>query len=87
VFRRKRPRWLWRHIACRRVEIRSLPLSDLTAPSTLILDLPDGIDTGWEGSIAPNLDTSMYDLLYERWKCAKQTGDIWKLPSVSPLPP
>lgn len=70
-----------------RVTVWSLPLSDLTGASrTRIADLPSGIDTGWSASLAPNLGTNMFDLLFYRWKCAKQTGDIWAVRGVSPLP-
>jgi hypothetical protein len=47
-----------------------------------IATLPDGIDTGWTLSLAPNSDTASKDIYFERWRCEGTTGDIFALRSV-----
>lgn len=58
------------------VGIWRLPI-DLEGEPTLIVDLPDGIDTGWWNSLAVDGVGGQTDLYFQRWSCAARTGDIY----------
>jgi Tol biopolymer transport system component len=68
------------------VLILRLPLDDLSATPTKIVDLPDGIDTGYVMSLAPSSNGTDQDLLFERWRCRASTSDIYRAPSVTTVP-
>ena len=58
------------------VGVWRLPIN-LVGEPTLIVDLPDGIDTGWMNSLTANGVTGQMDLYIERWVCSARTGDIY----------
>jgi hypothetical protein len=62
-----------------------MPL-DLTGDPERIVDLPDGIDTGWTASITPNGMTGQMDLYIERWDCARTAADIYVAKGVDAGP-
>jgi len=51
--------------------------------ATRIIDIPRGIDTGWESSLTLNGTSGEMDLYIERYDCRKQTGDVYVGESVS----
>jgi Tol biopolymer transport system component len=53
-----------------------VPLADGDEP-TQVVDLPRGIDTGWESSLTADSETGQMDLYFERWNCANKTGDVY----------
>lgn len=55
---------------------RPIPLADTDTP-VKIVDLPRGIDTGWESSLTANGDTGNKDLYFERWNCSQEVGDVY----------
>jgi hypothetical protein len=55
---------------------RPLPISS-SDTVTKIVDLPDGIDTGWEASLTANSSSGQMDLYVERYICGQKTGDVY----------
>ena len=51
------------------------------------MDLPGGIDTGWEASLTANADSGEMDMYIERYVCAKRTGDVYVARGVDVIPP
>lgn len=50
---------------------------DLTGEPEKIVDLPDGIDTGWTASITSSGITGEMDLYIERWDCRRTAADVY----------
>jgi hypothetical protein len=64
---------------------RPIPLVD-GDPLEKIVELPDGIDTGWESSLAANAASGEMDLYIERYACERRTGDVYVARGVDLIP-
>ncbi len=71
--------------ACgRRVDIwrRPFPINGGDT-AVKIVDIPAGVDTGWESSLTLNGTSGDMDLYIERYRCGANTGDIYVASGVS----
>lgn len=69
------------------VAIWRLPVGDFSAVPTKIVDLPDGIDTGWVSTLAPNATVEgSQDVFFERWICGQGEGDIYVARDATSVP-
>jgi hypothetical protein len=69
------------------VAIWRLPVGDFSVAPTKIVDLPDGIDTGWGATLAPNAAvTGSQDVFFERWICSQGEGDIYVARDATSVP-
>jgi hypothetical protein len=60
------------------VAIWRLPVDDFSVPRTKLVDLPDGVDTGWVTTLAPNpVVNGSQDVYFQRWRCGPDAGDIY----------
>lgn len=53
-----------------------------SSDSIVLALLPQGVDTDWRMSLAPNTGSGHTDLLFVRYRCAAAQGDIYALRSV-----
>jgi len=63
------------------VSLRRVALANLAGPQTALATMPSGIDA-FDLSIAPNLATGHPDLLFTRYRCSRQNGDIYALRKI-----
>jgi len=60
------------------VGIWRLPIDDFSVAPTKIVDLPDGVDTGWYTTLTPNASVEgSQDVYFQRWRCGARIGDIY----------
>jgi len=70
-----------------RVGIWRLPIDDFSVVPTQIVDLPDGIDTDWVTTLAPNVVVpSSNDVIFGRWRCRPSEGDIYAARDATSVP-
>jgi hypothetical protein len=49
----------------------------LNGPPVKIVDLPDGIDSGWVDSLFLERGSGSADLYFDRWNCTAREGDVY----------
>ena len=49
----------------------------LAGPPVKVVDLPDGIDTGWVDSLHLHKRSGSADLYFDRWNCTERQGDVY----------
>jgi hypothetical protein len=67
---------------CHSASVWRLPLGNLRSSATKILGLPDGVDTGWTGSLTIDGSTGEVDYYFERYVCSGG-GDIYRIANVN----